>query len=93
MLPATLLLGLPLYAFTAQYKGLTSYVASRALNRLAGRNGLLVLFFAGTGVMLPLPMLPRCSWILLCLLLTRFTRIVRFALRDLLLSLYSVAHQ
>ncbi len=93
MLIAVLLIGLPLYALTGQYKGLTRYVGSRALYRLAGRNGLLVLLFAGTGVMLRLPMPPRSSWILLWLLLTGFTGVVRFALRDLLLSLSSVPHK
>ncbi|MDA7490964.1 polysaccharide biosynthesis protein [Synechococcus sp. AH-707-M23] len=93
LLPAVLLIGLPLYAFTGQYKGLTRYVGSRAVYRLAGRNGLLVLLLAGAGVMLRLPMPPRSSWILLWLLLTGFTGAVRFALRDLLLSLRSVAHK
>ena len=46
LLPAVLLVGLPLYAFTGQYKGLTRYAGSRALYRLAGRNGLLVLLLA-----------------------------------------------
>jgi len=93
LLPAVLLVGLPLYAFTGQYKGLTRYVGSRALYRLASRNGLLVLLLAVTGVMLRLPMPPRSSWILLWLLLTGFTGAVRFALRDLLLSLRSVAQK
>ena len=89
MLPAALLIGLPLYAFTGQYKGLTRYVGSLALYRLAGRNGLLVLLLALVGVMLRLPLPPRSSWLLLWLLLTGFTGVVRFALRDLLLSLQS----
>jgi FlaA1/EpsC-like NDP-sugar epimerase len=93
LLPAVLLVGLPLYALTGQYKGLTRYVGSRALYRLAGRNGLLVLLLAGLGVMLRLPMPPRSSWILLWLLLTGFTGAVRFVLRDLLLSLRSVSHK
>ena len=87
MLPAALLIGLPLYAFTGQYKGLTRYVGSLALYRLAGRNGLLVLLLALVGVMLRLPLPPRSSWLLLWLLLTCFTGVVRFGLRDLLLSL------
>ena len=89
MLPAALLIGLPLYAFTGQYKGLTRYVGSLALYRLAGRNGLLVLLLDLVGVMLRLPLPPRSSWLLLWLLLTGFTGVVRFALRDLLLSLQS----
>ena len=70
---SVLLMGLPLYAVTGQYKGLTRYVGSPALYRLAGRNGLLVLFLACFGVIFGLPMPPRSSWILLWLLLTGFT--------------------
>ena len=93
LLLAVLLIGLPLYAFTGQYTGLTRYVGSQALYRLAGRNGLLVLFLAGIGVLLRLPMPPRSSWILLWLLLTGFTGAVRFALRDVLLNLRSTQHK
>ena len=93
LLLAVLLVGLPLYALTGQYKGLTRYVGSQALYRLAVRNGLLVLLLAGTGVMLRLPMPPRSSWILLWLLLTGFTGAVRFALRDVLLNLRSTQHK
>ena len=89
LLLAVLLVGIPLYAFTGQYKGLTRYVGSGALYRLAGRNGLLVLVLAVIGVMLRLPMPPRSSWILLWLLLTGFTGAVRFTLRDVLLNLRS----
>ena len=87
MLLAVLLIGIPLYAFTGQYKGLTRYVGSSALYRLAARNALLVLILSALGVMLRLPMPPRSSWLLLWLLLTSFTGAVRFALRDILLSL------
>ena len=58
---ASLVVGLPLYAFTGQYKGLTRYVGSAAFYRLAGRNGLLVLLLAGIGVMLRLPMPPAAA--------------------------------
>lgn len=93
LLPVALVLGLPLYALTGQYKGLTRYVGSQALYRLAGRNGLLVLLLALTGLMLRLPLPPRSSWILLWLLLTAFTGAVRFALRDLILGLQNkVSH-
>ena len=86
MVLAALLIGLPLYAFTGQYKGLTRYVGSAALYRLAARNALLVLIMSALGVMLRLPMPPRSSWLLLWLLLTGFTGSVRFALRDILLN-------
>lgn len=87
LLPAAWLIGLPLYALSGQYKGLTRYVGSLALYRLAGRNGLLVLLLVLTGVLLRLPLPPRSSWLLLWLLLTGLTGAVRFALRDVLLSL------
>lgn len=86
MLGAALLIGLPLYTFTGQYKGLTRYVGSRSFYRLAGRNGLLVLLLALTGIMLRLPLPPRSSWVLLWLLLTGLSGAMRFALRDVLLS-------
>ena len=47
LIPAVLLVGLPLYRFTGQYKGLTRYVGSAALYRLAGRNTFLVFFIGG----------------------------------------------
>ena len=85
--PTAWLIALPLYALTGQYKGLTRYVGSEALYRLAGRNWLLILLLAMAGVMLQLPLPPRSSWILLWLLLTGLTGTVRFALRDALLKL------
>jgi FlaA1/EpsC-like NDP-sugar epimerase len=87
LLPALWLLGLPLYALSGQYKGLTRYVGSLALYRLAGRNGLLVLLLVLTGFLLRLPLPPRSSWFLLWVLLTSLTGAVRFALRDVLHSL------
>ena len=87
LLPTAPLIGLPLYAFTGQYKGLTRYVGSHALYRLAARNGLLVLLLALAGIMCRWPLPPRSSWLLLWLLLTGLTSALRFGLRDLLLSL------
>jgi FlaA1/EpsC-like NDP-sugar epimerase len=84
------LIALPLHAITGQYKGLTRSVGSLALYRLSGRNGLLVLLVIPVGVMRQLPLSPLSSWWLPLLLLTGFTGAVRFALRDLLLSLQSM---
>ena len=93
LLPSVILVGLPLYACTGQYKGLTRYVGSPALYRLAGRNGFLVLLLVAIGLIFRLPMPPRSSWILLCLLLTGIPGSVRFALRDVLLNLRSLQHK
>ena len=89
---SVLAVGLPLYALTGQYNGLTRYVGSAAFYRLAMRNGLLVLLLSSIGVMLRLPMPPRSSWILLWFLLSSFTGALRFALRDVLLNLRSTQH-
>ena len=92
LLISVLIVGIPLYAFTGQYKGLTRYVGSASFYRLAGRNGLLVLLLAAIGVLGGFPMPPRISWILLWMLLTGFTGFVRFALRAVLLNLRSTHH-
>jgi FlaA1/EpsC-like NDP-sugar epimerase len=83
---AVLLIGLPLYVFTGQYKGITRYTGSLAFYRLAGRNALLVVLLAFTGWLLGLSMPPGSTWLLLWLLLTGLISLVRFVLRDLLLS-------
>ena len=93
LVPAVWLIGLPLYAFSGQYKGLTRYAGSRAFYQLALRNGLLVLLLMSCGWVLSLSMPPRSSWLLLWMLLTGFTGAVRFALRDLLLSLQTKPKQ
>ncbi len=93
LLPVVWLIGLPLYAFTGQYKGLTRYVGSRALYQLALRNGLLVMILVVSGSLLSVPMPPRSSWFLLWLLLTGFSGAARFGLRDVLLSMQSKPRQ
>ena len=93
LLVAVLLVGLPIYALTGQYKGLTRYVGSSSFYLLACRNGILVLLLASLGVLLRLPMPPRSSWLLLWLLLTGLTGAVRFGLRDLLLNIRSSRHK
>ena len=93
LLPAAWLIGLPIFAFSGQYKGLTRYVGSRALYQLAIRNAWLVLSLLACGVLLRLPLPPRTSWLLLWILLTALSGTLRFFLRDLLLSLQSKSSQ
>ena len=87
LLPAGLLIGLPLYALTGQYRSLSRYVGARAVYGFALRNGALVALLLLLGLTLRLPLPPRSSWILLWMLLTGLTGLMRFALRDLLLTL------
>ena len=86
LLPATWAVGLSLFAFTGQYRGLTRYVSSTAFYAVAARNAAIVLLVYLFGTLLPVQMPPRSSWPLLWLLLTALTGGARFVLRDLLLQ-------
>ena len=86
LVPAALVLGLPLYVLTGQYKGLSRYVGSRALYHLSGRTAVLTLLLMAVGSLLRWPMPPRSSWVLFWILLTGFSGAARFVLRDLLLG-------
>tara|TARA_Y100001968_G_scaffold332506_1_gene390908 strand:- start:1547 stop:3496 length:1950 start_codon:yes stop_codon:yes gene_type:complete len=81
---SSVLFGVPLYFFTAQYKGLTRFVGSSSLYRLAARNGLLIVILFIFGAFFQLDMPPRTSWFLLWLLLTGFTGTIRIGLRDIM---------
>ena len=63
LLPSILLIGLPLYAFTGQYKGLSRYVGSRSLYQLTLRNFFLVLLIWAFGWLSGFPLPPRSSWV------------------------------
>ena len=86
LVPAALVLGLPLYVLTGQYKGLSRYVGSRALYDLSGRTAVLTLLLVAVGSLFRWPMPPRSSWVLFWILLTGFSGAARFVLRDLLLG-------
>ena len=67
---ASLVLGLPIFLLTGQYKGLTRYVGSGALYQLSARTGLLSLFLYFWGFFFSLPSLPASAWFLFWILLT-----------------------
>ena len=93
LIPSVCVFGLTLYAVSGQYKSLTRCVGSSSLYQIILRNALLVLVLLAFGSIFRLPMPPHSSWVLLWLLLTGFTGIMRFGLRDLLLSLQSKPRQ
>jgi FlaA1/EpsC-like NDP-sugar epimerase len=86
---AAWLVALPVYAFTGQYKGITRYAGSRAFYVLALRNLVVVLLLYGIEQLPQLQAPPRSSWLLLWLLLTGLTGLVRLLLRDLLQQINS----
>ena len=85
------LVGLPLYAFTGQYKGLTRYVGSVALYRLSVRNGLLSCCWQ-LGLMFRMPM-PPAAVDFVVVVVDWLHWAVRFALRDVLLNMRSIKHK
>ena len=86
LFPAALLIGLLVFVFSGQYKGLSRYVGSRALYELSARTGLITLLLAGLGWSMGWPAPPRSSWVLFWFLLTGLSGALRFALRDVLLG-------
>lgn len=84
MLPAAWLVAPLVYGFTGQYKGITRYAGSQAFYALALRNLLVVVLLFALASLLRLPAPPRSSWLLLWLLLTSLTGLVRLLFRDLL---------
>ena len=90
MLPAVILIGLLIYAFTGQYTGLTRYAGSESFYRLAVRNILLVFLFYFVGILLSFLCLLEVVGFLSLILLTGFIGCYRFLLRDILLSFLQV---
>ena len=87
---SSVVFGIPIYALTGQYKGLTRYVDSNSLYKLATRNIFLVLILFLVGSFFNFYSLSLKKWILLYLLITIFTGLVRFILRDILLNQNSI---
>ena len=89
MFAAAWLIAPAVYGFSGQYKGITRYAGSPAFYALSLRNLVVVLLLSALGWLLPLTAPPRSSWLLLLLLLTGLTGLLRLVLRDLLLQAQS----
>ncbi len=87
LIPSFLFIGIPLYAFTGQYQGITRYVGSSAIYRLALRNFILCILIAVFGFFSTASFLPQKTWILTWVLLTVLIGLIKFALRDLLIRI------
>ncbi len=79
-----LILGIPFYFITGQYKPLTRYTGSKSLYSLLLRNISLVVIIFLAGEVLGLETLPLQNWILLCCLITIMTGLIRLIFRDLI---------
>ena len=85
IIKASLLLGIPLYIFTGQYKSLTRYVGSRSLYYLISRNSILILIIIIIGKFLNLSLPSGGNLIIFLVLVSFMSGGIRFLLRDILL--------
>ncbi len=85
IMKASLLLGIPLYIFTGQYKSLTRYVGSRSLYYLISRNSILILIIIIFGKFFNLSLPSGGNLIIFLILVSFISGGIRFLLRDMLL--------
>ena len=84
---SSLLIGIPLYLFTGQYKGLTRYVGSKSLYFLIFRNALLVIIIITLGKIFNLRLPDKVNLFHFWILVSSISGGIRFILRDLLLNI------
>ncbi len=82
---ASIIIGVPLYLSTGQYKSLTRYVGSKSLYYLISRNALLVFTLIILGKILSLTLPSGGNLIIFWLLVSFVSGGIRFLLRDILL--------
>ena len=82
----SIIIGIPLFFFTGQYKGLTRYVGSLALYKIAYRNFFLVSILISRNYLFDQKIIPISFWFLLWFILSSFTGLTRFILRDILIN-------
>ena len=86
LIPTILVIGLPLYIFSNQYKSLTRYVGAKSFFLLACRNGILLLLISFFSNLFGLPRPSNSSWILIWFTLSTLTCITRIIARDILVN-------
>jgi len=86
LIPTILVIGLPLYIFSNQYKSLTRYVGAKSFFLLACRNGILLLLISFFSNFFGLPSPSISSWILIWFTLSTLTCITRIIARDILVN-------
>ena len=88
-----ILIGLPLFLFTGQYKALSRYVGSQSLYQLALRNFILIILLFIFQIFESSIYIPLRFSIIFWLILTSLSGFIRFGLRDLLLKLAIISNK
>ena len=85
VIKASILIGIPIYLFTGQYKSLTRYVGSKSLYYLISRNTLLTIIIIIYGKLFKLSLPSGGNLITFLILVSFVSGGIRFILRDFLL--------
>ena len=86
LIPTIILIGLPFYIFSNQYKSLTRYVGAKSFFLLTCRNGILLLLISFFSNFFGLPRPSNSSWLLIWFTLSSLTSITRLLARDILVN-------
>ena len=86
LIPTIILIGLPFYIFSNQYKSLTRYVGAKSFFLLICRNGILLLLISFFSNFFGLPRPSNSSWLLIWFTLSSLTSITRLLARDILVN-------
>lgn len=86
LIPTIILIGLPFYIFSNQYKSLTRYVGAKSFFLLICRNGILLLLISFLSTLFGLPRPSNSSWILIWFTLSTLTSLTRLLARDILVN-------
>jgi len=86
LIPTIILIGLPFYIFSNQYKSLTRYVGAKSFLLLTCRNGILLLLISYFSNFFGLPRPSNSSWILIWFTLSTLTSATRLLLRNILVN-------
>ena len=86
LIPTIILIGLPFYIFSNQYKSLTRYVGTKSFFLLTCRNGILLLLISYFSNFFGLPRPSNSSWILIWFTLSTLTSSTRLLARNILVN-------
>ncbi len=86
LIPSIILIGLPFYILSNQYKSLTRYVGAKSFLNLALRNGILLFLISFFSQFFGLPVPSISSWILIWFTLSALTCLTRIFARDFLIN-------
>ena len=87
LIPSIIIVGLPLYILSNQYKSLTRYVGAKSFFNLAIRNGLLIFLISFFSRFFGLPVPSVSSWLLIWFTLSSLTSLTRIFARDFLINI------